>query len=182
VVETLAPWRKQIRIMSYKFNFGKYEGKSFEWLFFNAPWYAVWMIRSGIHRQEHNMDEVEGNYFRELYRRACNLGGTCSQCLERPLTRMGLSRQCGNDCLGTVGLYCDECEYIGGSPTEYYEPSFFAEDLPRCGQLRIVNEIRRHYIGTDGNLTQKRMEAFFHNDADFRDFTPGFFTREEAAV
>src|SRR5688572_21715990 len=145
--------------MSYKLSFGMYEGKTFEWLFFNAPWYAQWIYHNRIHRQEHNMDEDEGDHFSNLYRRATNLGGTCSRCNERPVSRMGLTFLRGTGQLGQVGFYCDECD----ASTGVYRASFFVEavDLPRCEQLRITQEIRQHYIGSGGNLTQKKMGAFF---------------------
>ena len=38
----------------------------------------------------------------------------------------------------------------------------------------VQSEIKRIYIGA-GNLTQKRMEEFFRHDANFSEYTPGFF-------
>jgi hypothetical protein len=93
---------------------------------------------------------------------------------------MGLTTHRSGD-LGAVGFYCEECEYQGGSRTGYYHPSLLVETytLEPGEQRMIVNEIRRHYIGNDGNLTQKRMEALFHDDANFSRCTAEFFTREE---
>ena len=48
--------------------------------------------------------------------------------------------------------------------------------------IQFTLEIRRIYIGTDGNLNQAKMEEFFHNDANFFEPTLGFFNREEAAA
>ena len=56
--------------MSNLITFGKYEEKSFEWLFFNAPWYAEWMYAKGVHRNEHLFNEEQGDAFTELMRRA----------------------------------------------------------------------------------------------------------------
>lgn len=163
--------------MSYQLSFGKHEGHTYEWMFFKAPGYAQFIYENRIYRQEHNMDEDEGRYFLELYRRATSLGGICSQCKGRPVTRMGLTTH-GNGCdLGAVGFYCDECEYRGGGSTGYFTASFFVDayDLEPGAQKRVINEIKRHYIGT-GNLTQKRMEEFFHNDTNFDGGHPGAFT------
>jgi hypothetical protein len=162
--------------MVHKLSFGKHEGKTCEWIFFKAPWYAQWIYENRIYRQEHNFDEQEGDNFREMYRRASHLGGVCCQCDERPVTRMGLTTHFRSGDLGAVGFYCEECEYQGGDRTGYYHPSFFVDayTLEPGEQAMILNEIIRHYVGI-GNLTQKRMEGFFHNDANFGDATAGFF-------
>ena len=124
--------------MSYQLSFGMHQGRTHEWLFFHTPWYADYIMRKGIHRQPHNFDEEEGDHFAELFRRASHLTGLCPRCGERPITYMGLTRLHGTGTLGHVDFYCDECEYMGGSPTGYYQPSFFLEyDVPRCEQLRI---------------------------------------------
>jgi hypothetical protein len=161
--------------MSKQLSFGKYEGKTFEWIFFNAPWYAEFIYENRIHRQCDKMDEDEGAYFLELYRRARSLTGLCRQCRERPIRHLGLTWQ-RNGNLGMVGFYCDECEYLGGSATAYHPASFFveAQTLDNCEQLRITKEIRRMWIG-DSNLSQKEMVAFFHNDDNFTEATVGFF-------
>lgn len=167
--------------MSSKLTFGKFEGKTYEWVFFNAPGYAHWLFKARIYRQEHNFDECERDAFRELYRRATSLAGTCCQCKVKPVERMGLTTHHGSGAVGAVGFYCDTCEYRGGSCTGYYAPSFIVEayTLSPSDQRMIVNEIKRHYIGT-GNLTQKKMEAFFHEDANFSDATAGCFERMES--
>jgi len=159
--------------MSYQLSFGMHQGRTHEWLFFHTPWYADYIMRKGIHRQPHNFDEEEGDHFAELFRRASHLTGLCPRCGERPITYMGLTRLHGTGTLGHVDFYCDECEYMGGSPTGYYQPSFFLEyDVPRCEQLRITNLIKRHYIGAD--LTQARMEQFFRTDEYFVEGTAGW--------
>jgi hypothetical protein len=170
--------------MSYKLSFGKHEGKTFEWVFFNAPGYAEWIYDNRIHRQHHNMDEAEGDYFAELFRRASVLQGTCSVCKKRALTRMGLTFRRGADEISAVRFYCDECEYQGGSPTEYHPPSFFLEayQLRLCEQKRITGEVKGHFIGADGNLTQKKMEAFFRTNEFFARARPYFFQAWESEV
>src|SRR5437588_13033792 len=113
--------------MSNKLNFGRFEGKTYEWIFFKAPWYVRWMIDEQLHRQEHLFSKEEGDYFRELYDRACHLTGTCQQCEKRPTTRMCLITQHRSWSLSGVGFFCDECEYMGGSRTNYIQPSFFLQ-------------------------------------------------------
>ena len=128
-------------LMSNKLTFGKHEGRTHEWLFFNAPGYAHWIYENGIHRQEHNFDELERIHFRELYRRATSLGGTCCQCNVKPVERMGLTTHHGSGAVSAVGFYCDTCEYRGGSCTGYYAPSFFVEayTISSADQRMIVN-------------------------------------------
>jgi len=170
--------------MSNKLTFGKHEGKTFEWLFLNKPAYARYIYDRGIHRQEHAFEEQEGDYFAELYRRATHLGGRCCHCKERPVVRMGLTTHFQSGAIGAVGYYCDECGYLGGSRTGYYQPSFIVEayELSAGDQKMILSEIRRHYIPDAGNLTQSKMEAFFHEDANFSDCTPGFFQKGEVVL
>jgi hypothetical protein len=165
--------------MNHTLSFGKHIGKTYEWLFFKAPSYTQWIYDERIYRQDYNFDEEEAAHFLELYHRASNLAGTCCQCKQRAVTRMGLTTHRTGD-LGAVGFYCDQCEYQGGSRTGYYQPSLLVEaySLEPCEQRMIVNEIRRHYIGY-GNLTQRRMEAFFHDDANFSNRVPDYFTPEE---
>jgi len=162
--------------MSNKITFGENVGKTFEWLFFSKPWYAEWMFLNRIHRDRNKFDEDDSEYFSELMHRANHLAGICPQCEERPITRMGLSTH-QDGTLGAVGFYCDQCEYTGGSRTEYCQPSFFVDThtLPRCEQLRIVSEIKNQYLGQYERVSQKRMKEFFENDTNFQDATPGFF-------
>lgn len=168
--------------MINKLTFGKHEGRTHEWLFFNAPGYAQWIYEEGIYRQEHNFDEVECIHFRELYRRATSLGGTCCQCKAKPVERMGLTTHHGSGAVGAVAFYCDTCEFLGGSCTGYYASSFFVEayTISAGDQKMIVNKIKRHYLSS-GNLTQKKMEDFFRSDTNFTDVTAGFFERVQAS-
>ena len=166
--------------MSNKLNFGQYDGKTFEWLFFHNPQYAEWIYDNGIHRQEHNFDEQEAERFLELYCRASSLGGVCCQCKAKPVARMGLTTHFRGGAVGAVGFYCDTCEFRGGSCTGYYPPSFIVEayTLSSADQKMLLSEIQRHYLG-DGNLTRRKMEEFFHNDANFTEATGGFFDGKE---
>jgi hypothetical protein len=145
--------------MSNFLGFGQFKGKSHEWVFFRAPWYARWLYNNGIYRQRHSFDEVEATHFPMLYRRASHLKGTCEQC-NQPATRMGLTFLASGS-LSSVGFFCNNCKYLGGARTTYETPSFFPENarLPRNAQRMITDEIRRRYI--HGRLTQKKMEGFF---------------------
>ena len=90
---------------------------------------------------------------------------------------MGISTH-QSGALGCVNLYCDECEYTGGSDTDYYEPSFFMPyEAPRCEQRRLTEYVKNRYVGPYGRLTQAKMEEFFQNDEHFVYAKPGFFTK-----
>src|SRR5438067_13870939 len=115
--------------MSNTLSFGMYEGKTFEWLFFKAPWYAEWMFEDGIYKQRHNFSEEESEYFAELIYRVDQLKGTCRRCKTRAVTRMGLSWHFQSGPLACVGFYCGQCEYTGGLPTTYHRQSFVAHDV-----------------------------------------------------
>lgn len=167
--------------MTYKLNFGKFEGKTYEWLFFHAPWYAEWMWENDVCQQGNKFSNNESVYFSELYGRASSLAGTCNYCKERPVTRMGLTSRDQVGTLGLVDFYCDECEYLGGSRTRYNQPSFFLPyRLPRCAHLMVSDAVKLNYIGS-GSLTQKRMEAFFRDDANFKEVKPGLLMSVLAA-
>lgn len=153
--------------MNNVISFGKHEGKSFEWLLFKRPAYAQWVYENDIYSQDH-FGEEEADHFLKLYERATNLGGTCCQCHERLVTKMGLTTSFSHHELLAVGFYCDECEYMGGARTGFFHPSFFVDayTLDPGEKKMIIREIRRHYIG-HGNLTQKKMKEFFADDANF---------------
>ena len=168
--------------MSYKVFFGKHNGKSLEWLFFNEASYAQWLITEEIEGRWEWRDRKQGEYFHELYRRASHLTGICPWCKQRPITRMSLSTHYRSGRLGAVGFDCDECEYLGGTPTAYFRPSFIAPyRMPKTEQLMIVDAIRAEFIG-DGKLTQARMEQFFLDDRYFPNATPGFFAADGLRV
>ena len=97
-------------------SFGKYEGQTFEWLFFNDPSYVEWMYNKRIHRQERHFDEEQGDEFAELFRRARQLRIPCRLCRERQATRMGMSFHEISAASNSIGFYCDECEHVGNGP------------------------------------------------------------------
>lgn len=46
---------------------------------------------------------------------------------------------------------------------------------PESITWNLTGAIKELYIGTEGNLTQKKMEEFFSVDGFFRNATPGYF-------
>lgn len=157
--------------MSNIMSFGKHEGKTLEWIIFHHPHYARFLRRKCMEQ----FDDDERECFLELYRRASNITGTCPQCRQRPIENLGLSWHQNYERLGAINFFCGECDYLGGSPTGYYPASFFCKEveLSWADQRRIPKEVQRLFIV--GNLIQKKMEEYFHNDANFSDCTPGFF-------
>ena len=98
------------------------------------------------------------------------------------MTRRGLSSLLSG-VADHVGFYCDACEHPEHSVTKYDAPSFFVEEqfLAQSEQKQIVTYIKNRYIGNE-RLTQKKMEEFFRNDANFVHATPGFFRKEMVAA
>lgn len=156
--------------------FGNFKGKSFEWVFFNAPWYAHWLYRKRALSDNNGYDGEDRAYFDELYRRAVGLKGVCAKCRERPLSRIDIGDLVGENGKGTVGLYCNECHVEHAELHCMLRPSFFAVEkrVPRCSQKTIARAIHGHFIG-NGNLTQAKMEKFFRTDDFFQNATLGFF-------
>ena len=72
-------------------SFGKFKGKSFEWLLFNAPWYFHWLKDKQVLTAANGYDVEDRAYFDELYRRADGLFGVCAKCQERHFTRIDIS-------------------------------------------------------------------------------------------
>ena len=169
--------------MSNTISFGKYEGQTYEWLFFNDPTYVEWMYDKRIHRQERHFDEEQGEEFAELYRRAKQLRTRCRLCSERQATRISMSLWERSEASNHVGFYCNECKHVAEGLTVYMSPSFFVD-------YTLSDEMRQHhakciknvFIGHHVPLTQAKMEEFFHNDANFVRATPGYFAEEAVMV
>ena len=181
----LAPmyWLALDLFMNNIISFGKYEGKTFEWLFFNDPSYAKWMYKNRVHRQQHNFDEEQGDEFAELFRRARQLRTPCRLCQVRQATRMGMTFHEISAASNSIGFYCDECEHVGNGPIIYNSPSFFSDfTVSPHEQATMIRCIKNVFIGSHVPLTQRKMEEFFHNDAHFVQATQGFFAKEAAAV
>lgn len=162
--------------------FGEFEGKSFEWLFFNAPWYANWLHEKDILAKRWDYGELDRAYFRELHKRASALAGRCPYCKEREIVRKALSTVNGS--LGATTYCCKECVPITEGLVTYQDPSFFLRYTrwPRVDQKNLTSTIKGQYLGWEGNLTQKRMEEFFRIDEFFWYATPNFFEDLEAGL
>jgi hypothetical protein len=163
--------------MNRKLSFGAHEGKTFEWLFFNAPWYADWMHKNNVLEGRWDYDEEDCACFRELHRRASALAGECLYCNERQIARKALSRSVSLD---AARFCCNECKPLGGGLVIYQRPSFFLAPGPwtREAQKRLTVEIKEEYMGS-GNLTQRKMEDFFQTDEWFSNATSNFFAETE---
>ena len=170
--------------MSNLIQFGDHEGRTMEWLFFNKPHYPKWLVRKRVYGSEDCFTAEQAEHFLELYYRAKCLSGTCSECRERPVTRMGLNVPHRSNRITDARFLCGDCDYPAGRIPEYCTPSFFVEThtISWKDMKVIADAIRRHYIGTDGSLTQREMEEFFYNDANFSDPTPGFFSTPAATL
>lgn len=160
--------------MAFTLNFGKYNGKTFEWLLFHDPGYVWWMIEENIPADK--FLETEKRRFDDLVRRAKHLRipGLCSWCKKKPITRMFLTKHISGG-LARVDFDCDVCYPGGGSPTASLEPSFFTPDYYRnydkMGAKFMIDSIKHAYFNDSSyKMTQKRMEDFFNNPQNFTQF------------
>lgn len=162
-------------------SFGEHKGRSFEWLMFNAPWYADWMNRKGVLWKREDYDEEDCEYFDELFNRASFLGGQCRYCNERKITRMQLGRLIGTTGQGHVTFMCEKCDDGYQDLSLMVPPSMITEKhkAPRCAQITVNRCVAARYMGP-GSITQWKMEAFFREDDHFKYSTPGFFIGKEA--
>jgi hypothetical protein len=62
------------------------------------------------------------------------LTGTCPQCGVEPITYMGLTFHGDTDRLGGISFYCDDCDYLGGSPIGYH-PASYPRNQPHRNRL-----------------------------------------------
>ena len=165
--------------MHYTLNFGKYKGKTFEWVFFNDSSYAKWLYSKGILRTRHDYDFEEEEYFNELYSRASHLTGICRYCDgNRTVTRKALSL-CGKDSIAC--LCCDDCVPLEGQYIYYEEPMLFIADiLPTKLQAPIARKLLANYLDTPlKKVTQATMEKFFREDRFFVNAEADFFINVE---
>ena len=164
--------------------FGGYKGRSFEWLFFNAPWYAYWLYWKRVIESRYDMDAEDKAVFEELCLRSIRMAGRCTKCKVRPLERMELGNLLGTTGVGHVGLFCEDCYDERCEINFMLPPSFFTvqHKVPRCAQQTVTETFKNIYIGREGNLTQKRMEEFFRTDKFFHYATPNFFEDLEVGL
>lgn len=161
-----------------KVHFGEFKGRLFEWLFFSAPWYADWLHKNKVLEGRWDYDEEDRVCFRELHRRASALRGEFPYCNERKVVRRALAVHSGGS--GVSTFCCGECIPITEGMVRYEPPSFFMrpDQWSRVDQKRLTSTIKEEYIGP-GNLTQKKMEAFFKDDDLFWKATPRYFREGE---
>lgn len=156
--------------MSLTLDFGKYTGKTLEWIFFNDPGYIWWIYREKVYLK---FSSPLQKHFKTLIRRALHLKipGLCPWCKKRPITRMFLTKHISGG-LACVDFDCDQCKYDGGSESIPTKPSFFTPDFYRdydkTGGKIMIEAIKFAYFGNSSTrMTQKRLEEFFNNPENF---------------
>ncbi len=162
--------------MAHTLNFGKHEGKSLEWLFFNDPAYVEFIIKKGIHNDASKFSALARDRFIILVRRASHLiiPGRCSWCKKKPITRMFLTQHISGG-LARVDFDCEDCYPMGSSYSSSLKSSFFTPDLYRnydkFGARELIKAIKYAYFGDSTyRMTQGRMENFFDNPSFFVNF------------
>jgi hypothetical protein len=162
--------------MAAVLNFGKYKGKTLEWVFFHDPGYIWWIRENNIHNDHHKFPQLVRTRFDDLVRRGLYLRipGLCSWCNKRPITRMFLTLHISGG-LGRVDFDCDECEPGGSSVSVPLTPSFFTPDYYRnydkTGARFLIDAIKwAYYRNSSERMTQQKMEDFFNNPNNFVNF------------
>ena len=166
--------------MNCKLSFGVHKGKTFEWVFFNAPSYATWLYKKRILRTRSDYDALERDYFDELYLRASKLDGTCEICKFRPITRKAFyfyRSKC------TSHRLCDTCEIQRLSNGDFSSLSMldFGSSTTRH-HFKVIHSLAEKYTGPKSVFCQEEMEQFFRKDSNFKDATPNFFSDWEKEV
>jgi len=153
--------------MSYKVGFGKHRDRTLEWLFFNDPGYAWWIIDNGATK---NLSSGARARFDALIRRAKHLRvpGRCDYCSE-PATKMILVYGAGG--LASVDFVCDDRHYDSGNRSYAMKPAFYTPDYfknyDKLGARILVNAIKRRFLPANQRMAQKAMEAFFDDPNNF---------------
>ncbi len=154
--------------MTFKLTFGKYKGKTFEWIFFHDPSYVYWINDNDIQRK---FSFESRSRFNDLVRRASRLKipGLCPSCHERPITTMFFTYDLSGR-LGEVDFNCDQCQPYGSTVSTWRTPSF-APIQDRLGTEILIYAIKDAYFRSSKiRMTQKRMEAFFNSPDNFENF------------
>lgn len=159
--------------MTVSIRFGKHEGKTMEWLFFNNPGYCYWMENKGIHQDSNKFNACERRELERLFRRANHLKipGECIWCKQgKSITRMAMIMHYSGG-LTDVGFDCDDCN-PGGSGWIFTRPAFRTPDIFRnydkTGGKVLVRAIKYAYFGDSSyRMTPKRLEEFWDNDDHF---------------
>ena len=166
--------------MNCELDFGVHKGKTYEWVFFNAPSYATWLYENNILRTRHDFNPLERHYFDELYARASNMAGTCEICKTKPITRKAMYFNCG-ECV--TYRFCETCK------TPYLRKTYFSSlSMLDFGTWvsrfhpRIFHALAEEYTGQRDEYSQEEMEEFFRKDSNFKNATPNFFSDWEKEV
>jgi hypothetical protein len=153
--------------MAYTLGFGKYNGKTLEWLFFNDPGYVWWMIDKGA---DGNLGGAARTRFDQLVRGAWHLKipGRCRHC-EKPISRMSLIEHPSGG-LARADFFCDTCHHDSGAylltTPAFYTPDFF-KNYDKLGGKILVEAIKYAYYGRKARMTQAKMEEFFDDPSHF---------------
>ncbi len=170
-------WYVEEVAVAYKLSFGRYIGKTLEWLFFHDPGYVEFIVGKNIHNDPLKFTSSERHRFNELYRRASllKIPGLCTWCKKRPITRMFLTEHPSSGGLVGVAFDCDSCAPQGSSYSIACKPAFFPPNIFRnydkMGGRFLVKAIKRAYFKNSScRMTQKRMESFFNDPKNFVNF------------
>lgn len=157
--------------MSHKVGIGKHAERTLEWLFFNDPGFVWWLLNKPD--QLDRLSAPARGRLDDLVRRARHLvlPGRCPRCRKKPITRM-LWTEHRSGGLARVDFRCEDCGADSDSPFISTVPSFDTPDVFRSydklGGDFLVKAIKRAYFGADPpRMTQKKMEEFFDNPANF---------------
>lgn len=161
--------------MNHHLTFGKYLGRSFEWVFFHDPKYAQWLHEQNVLSERQDYSVQDKAYFKELYRRADGLKGRCCKC-RQPAVRMEIGALVGLQCERILGMYWGECKDESCVTSCLVRISFFATPMDSPKKLtRVVMRMLKCMCFGPGYLRQDRIERFFRQDANFTNATLGFF-------
>lgn len=163
--------------MALMLNFGKYEGKTLESVFFIDPGYAWWMEEK-LAEDPRAFRGLDLDRFRTLTKRATHLKipGPCPWCKKRPITRMFLTAQPFRESLAVVSFDCDDCAPPrGASPSSAVRPGFKTPDYyksyDKTGGKFLVEAIKYAYFkNASYRITPKRAEEFWNNPENFTEF------------
>ena len=166
--------------------FGIHKGRTHEWLFFNDPQYALWIKNERIHKKDWYFAEEDGCHFSELMARATSLANMWQLCQDESISRCAIDRSFKYGRVIDALFVCDNCEYPYSrtSSQHYYPASMFAGWYrnTKADRKKVIEAVKRHYLGCEGPLSQKQMEKFFSTDGNFSNGIFEFFVQENLIV
>lgn len=161
--------------MAVMIRFGKHEGKTVEYIFFNDPGYIYWMVEEGIHEDPKKFSPAEQNRIKVLLRRAAHIKvpGLCTWCKQRPVTRMFLTMHHGGG-LAKADFDCEKCS-PEGSVSLPVNPGFWTPDIFRnydkTGAKFLIHSVKFAFFqDVSYRMTEKRVEEFWENPDHFVNF------------